>query len=82
MNNNIDYNNDRMYYPVQETDENNGNKKWDTCNVRLENAKYGFQVMPEGFVVSGGRPQIVAGGGDKFPDFEKKFNPLNLINKK
>lgn len=79
MNNNIDYNNDRMYYPVKETDEN---KKWDTCNVRQENAKYGFNVMPGGLISVGGRPQIVAGGGDKFPDFEKKFNPLNLINKK
>ena len=79
MKNNTDYNNDRMYYPVQETNEN---KKWDSCNLRQENAKYGFQVMPEGFVVSGGRSQIVSGGGGKFPDFEKKFNPLNLINKK
>ena len=41
------------------------------CNLRQENAKYGFQVMPNGFVVSGGRAQIVPGAGGKFPDFEK-----------
>ena len=79
--NNTDYNNDRTFYPIK-SDMNYENKKWDSCNLRQENAKYGFQVMPDGFVVSGGRAQIVSGGGGKFPDFEKKFNPLNLINKK
>ena len=78
MNNNIDYNNDRMYYPVQETNENN---KWDSCNIRQENAKYGFNVMPGGFISAGGRAQIVSGGGGKFMD-NKSSNPLNLINKK
>jgi len=81
MNNNIDYNNDRMYYPVQETDENNGNKKWDSCNIRQENAKYGFNVMPGGLISVGGRPQIVSGGSGKFME-NKSSNPLNLINKK
>ena len=80
MNNNS-YNSDRTYYPIK-NDINYENNKWDSCNLRQENAKYGFQVMPNGFVVSGGRAQIVSGGGGKFPDFEKKFNPLNLINKK
>ena len=79
--NNKDYNSDRIYHPIK-NDINYENKKWDSCNLRQENAQYGFQVMPEGFIVSGGRAQIVPGAGGKFPDFEKKFNPLNLINKK
>ena len=79
--NNKDYNSDIIYHPIK-NDINYENKKWDSCNLRQENAQYGFQVMPEGFIVSGGRAQIVPGAGGKFPDFEKKFNPLNLINKK
>ena len=79
--NNSDYNSDRIYYPIK-NDINYENNKWDSCNLRQENAKYGFQVMPNGFISAGGRAQIVPGGGGKFPDFEKKFNPLNLINKK
>ena len=78
MNNNTDYNDNRMYYPVQETNENN---KWDSCNIRQENAKYGFNVMPNGLISVGGRAQIVSGGGGKFMD-NKLSNPLNLINKK
>lgn len=78
--NNTDNNSDRIYHPI-ENDINYENKKWDSCNLRQENTKYGFNVMPSGFISSGGRAQILYGGG-KFPDFEKKFNPLNLINKK
>ncbi len=78
--NNTDYNNDRIYYPVQIC-ETNENKKWDACNLRQENAKYGFNVMPSGFISAGGRAQIVYGGGGKFMD-DKLSNPLNLINKK
>jgi len=81
MNNNTDYNSDRMHYPVDSSGTNE-NKKWDACNLRQENAKYGFNVMPGGFISSGGRAQTVYGGGGKFPDFESKFNPLDLINKK
>ena len=72
-------NNSDNYYPFKS--ETNDDKKWD-CNIRQQNAQYGFNVMPSGFISSGGRAQIVPGGGGKFPDFEKKFNPLNLINKK
>ena len=72
------YNHNRIHHPVEKTNEN---AKWDSCNVRQENAKYGFQVMPEGFISAGGRAQIVSGGGGKFMD-NKSSNPLNLINKK
>ena len=78
--NNTDYNNDRIYYPIK-TDVNYENKKWDECNIRQENAQYGFQVMPSGFISAGGRAQTVSGGGGKFLD-GKSSNPLNLINKK
>ena len=44
--NNTDYNSDRIYYPIK-NDVNYENNKWDTCNLRQENAKYGFQVMPK-----------------------------------
>ncbi len=75
-----DYNHDRIFYPIK-SDTNYENKKWDSCNLRQENAKYGFQVMSNGFVVAGGRAQIVSGGGGRFEE-NKLNNPLNLINKK
>ena len=80
MNNNNGYNHDRIHHPT-ENDKNNENAKWDTCNIRQENAKYGFNVAPGGFISAGGRAQIVSGGGGKFMD-NKSSNPLNLINKK
>ena len=78
--NNTDYNHDRIFYPIK-SDTNYENKKWDSCNLRQENAKYGFQVMSNGFVVAGSRAQIVSGGGGRFEE-NKLSNPLNLINKK
>jgi len=80
MPSNTNYNNDRIYHPIK-NDANYENKKWDSCNLRSENAKYGFNVLSSGFVVSGGRPQILVGGGGQFTDGTLK-NPLNLINKK
>jgi len=79
-NNNNNNNNDRMYYPIN-NDISYENKKWDSCNIRQENTKYGFNVMPSGFISVGGRPQILIGGGGKFMD-NKSSNPLNLINNK
>jgi|TARA_Y100000389_G_scaffold111124_1_gene108208 hypothetical protein len=78
--NNTDYNNDRTFHPIK-SDMNYENIKWDSCNLRQENAKYGFQVMSNGFVVAGGRALIVSGGGGRFEE-NKLNNPLNLINKK
>ena len=80
MPSNTDYNNDRIYQPVK-NNVNYENDKWDSCNQRQENAKFGFNVGPEGFVITGGRPKIISGAGEKFQDGAQN-NPLNLINKK
>lgn len=78
--NTTDYNNDRIYKPVK-NDANYENSKWDACNQRQEDTKFGFNVNPGGLVITGGRPQIIPGGGGQFTDGTLK-NPLNLINKK
>ena len=80
MPSNTDYNNDRIYQPVK-NNVNYENDKWDACNQRQENTKYGFNVNPEGFVITGARSQIIPGAGGKFQDGTQN-NPLNLINKK
>ena len=80
MPSNTDYNNDRIYQPIK-NDVNYENNKWDACNQRQENTKYGFNVNQGGFVITGARSQIVPGAGGKFKEGVQK-NPLNLINNK
>ena len=81
MTSSTDYNNDRIYQPVN-NNVNYENNKWDACSQqRQENTKYGFNVNPGGFVITGARPQIIPGAGEKFQDGAQN-NPLNLINKK
>ena len=80
-NSNNGHNQDRVHYPIN-YNVNYENKKWDSCNYRQENAKYGFNVMPDGYVSAGGRAQTVSGGISKFHDNDILKNPLDLINKK
>ena len=59
-------------------DVNTENSKWDSCNIRQEQAGYTLNVEPTGYI--DGHAQVT-GVNRKFND-GIKGNPLDLINKK
>ena len=59
-------------------DVNTENSKWDSCNIRQEQAEYTLNVEPSGYIA--GHTQVT-GVNRKFRD-GIKGNPLDLINKK
>ena len=59
-------------------DVNTENSKWDSCNIRQEQAEYTLNVEPAGYI--SGFAQVT-GVNRKFND-GVSGNPLDLINKK
>ena len=59
-------------------DVNTENSKWDSCNIRQEQAEYTLNVEPAGYIA--GHTQVT-GVNRTFKD-GISGNPLDLINKK